>query len=141
MGRLADSFGRRRILWVSVVLLLAGTLLTLDRALWVIVLGVVVITVGFFGAHSTASSWVGRRALTAKAHATSLYLFAYYLGASIVGSLGGILYSAAGWDGVVAGVGALAVVALALALGPLRRLTPIGGPMKVSGRRAARWRP
>ncbi len=126
MGRLADRFGRRRILWVSVVLMIAGALLTLERPLGAIVLGIVVLTVGFFGAHSTASSWVGRRALTAKAHATSLYLFAYYLGSSIVGSLAGAVYTAAGWNGVVACVVALAVIALLLALGPLRRLTPIG---------------
>jgi len=39
-----------------------------------------VVTFGFFGGHSIVSSWVGRRAGNAKAQASSMYLFAYYLG-------------------------------------------------------------
>ena len=53
------------------------------------------LTIGFFGAHSVASSWVGRRATRDRAHATALYLFAYYLGSSVLGSLGGVVYGAA----------------------------------------------
>ena len=47
------------------------------------------------------SSWVGRRAGSAKAQATSMYLFAYYLGSSIAGAAGGLCYAASGWPGVV----------------------------------------
>lgn len=60
-----------------------------------IVLGIAVLTLGFFGGHSVATGWVGAQAQTKKAQASSLYLFAYYLGSSVVGSLGGIFWKMA----------------------------------------------
>jgi YNFM family putative membrane transporter len=50
----------------------------LTSSLPLVVAGVGIFTCGFFSSHAIASSWVGRRALTAKAQASSLYLFAYY---------------------------------------------------------------
>ena len=81
----------------------------------VIVGGVALFTCGFFSAHAIASSWVGRRARTAKAQASSLYLFAYYLGSSISGTLGGVFWSRFGWNGVAAMITVLIVTAFAVA--------------------------
>ncbi|MEI2444040.1 MFS transporter, partial [Priestia megaterium] len=58
-------------------------------------------TFGFFGGHSIASSWVGQRALKNKAQASSLYLFLYYTGSSVGGTIGGIFWSTFGWDGLI----------------------------------------
>jgi MFS transporter, YNFM family, putative membrane transport protein len=81
--------------------------------------GLLVVTVGFFAAHSVASSWVGRRASMlpggSPGVASSLYLFAYYLGSSVGGAAGGLAYDASGWPAVVGYVTALLVGALALA--------------------------
>ena len=60
-----------------------------------------VFTIGFFGAHAIASAWVGVYAGSARAQASSLYLFSYYMGSSISGTGGGFFYSAWGWNGVV----------------------------------------
>ncbi|MDP9457490.1 MAG: MFS transporter [Actinomycetota bacterium] len=119
MGRLADRFGRGRVLWIAILLMLGGVVTTLAGNLAVIVVGVAVLTFGFFGAHSIASGWVGQRALAAKAQASALYLLCYYLGSSIGGSAGGLAYSYAGWPGLVAMVAGL----LILALIPAARLT------------------
>jgi YNFM family putative membrane transporter len=51
---------------------------------------------------------VGRRAGTAKAQATALYLFFYYLGGAIAGAAGGLFYADDGWNGVAAFIAALA---------------------------------
>ncbi|MGB8839993.1 MAG: MFS transporter, partial [Aliidongia sp.] len=127
-GSLADRFGRRKMLWATIVILLGGIELTrADRAA-VIILGVAVVTIGFFGAHAICSSWVTRRALTAKAEATSLYLFFYYLGSSAVGSLGGMIYQEAGWGGVANLLTLMQVMALTIAL-RLSFLQPIGTPL------------
>jgi YNFM family putative membrane transporter len=101
IGHLAGKLGRRKLLWAMFVVMLAGVALTAAAELWLIVAGIVVVTFGFFGGHSIVSSWVGRRAGTAKANASSMYLFAYYLGSSLAGALGGIFYAARGWHGVM----------------------------------------
>jgi MFS transporter, YNFM family, putative membrane transport protein len=100
IGHLAGRLGRRKVLWTMFVVMLAGIALTTVESLWVIIAGIAVITFGFFGGHSIVSSWVGRRAGSAKAQATSMYLFAYYMGSSIAGAVGGLFYSAHGWAGV-----------------------------------------
>ncbi len=115
-GALAGRRGRRRVLWVPVTAMLVGVGLTLAGNLWLVVLGVAILTVGFFGGHSIASSWVGRRARGGKAQASALYLFFYYAGASAVGSAGGFGWAHAGWPGVAAMVGAAAVAALAVSV-------------------------
>lgn len=114
MGRLADRVGRRKVLWLAVSIMLAGAWITLVTPLALKILGVAVFTFGFFGGHSIASSWVGRRALRDKAHASSLYLLFYYAGSSVAGSLGGIFWSGYGWVGVVGMITVLLVVALIL---------------------------
>lgn len=116
VGDLAGRLGRRKVLWATIVIMISGLALTMADGLAVIVLGIAVLTFGFFGAHSTVSSWVGRRALHARAQASSLYLFFYYLGSSVVGSAGGFFWSAWGWGGVVGLIGILLVVALSIAL-------------------------
>jgi YNFM family putative membrane transporter len=124
VGRLADRYGRRNVLWMCEAIFLAGVLITLANDLVAIVAGITILTVGFFGAHSVASSWVGRRATRDRAHATALYLFAYYLGSSVLGSLGGVVFGARGWPGTVIAVAAVLVVALIVAIGVLRVVTP-----------------
>lgn len=114
MGRLADRLGRRRVLWVGITILLAGAFVTLPAPAVVKLLGLAILTFGFFAGHSIASSWVGRRATHDKAQASSLYLFAYYLGSSVGGFAGGFFWARFGWPGVVGMVAALALAALAL---------------------------
>lgn len=102
MGRLMQRFGRRLVIRGTIAAMLAGTLLTLADTTAIIVAGVAVFTCGFFGVHSIASGWVSRRAITNRAQATSLYLFSYYLGSSISGTLGGLFWVSLGWSGVAA---------------------------------------
>lgn len=82
--------------------------------------GLLLVTVGFFGAHSVASSWVGRRSVLlpggSSGQASALYLFAYYAGSSVGGALGGVAYDVGAWTGLVLYVSALLLGALALSL-------------------------
>lgn len=127
-GRLADRLGRRNVLWIVMALMLAGLLLTLARPLPVVVAGMALFTFGFFATHSVASSWVGMRARAPQALASAMYLFFYYLGSSVIGSLCGLVWSGAGWPGVV-GLLALALgLAFLIAL-HLRALAPLAAPV------------
>lgn len=116
MGDLAGRFGRRRVIWVAAAIELFGVAVTLPDNLPAILLGVGLITWGFFGLHSIASSWVGLRAPTGRAQATALYLFSYYVGSSTVGSAGGWFFSRWGWPGVASLLGATVAAALVVAL-------------------------
>lgn len=116
MGRLADRAGSSRILAVSLAIMLFGGLVTLSGTLAVKIAGVAIFTFGFFGSHSVASSSVGKAAKSDKAQASSLYLLFYYLGSSILGTLGGKFLSLFGWGGIVGYITSLLVIALLLLL-------------------------
>jgi YNFM family putative membrane transporter len=115
-GALADRLGRGSVLGAGLLMMIGGVALSLASGLPGIILGIVFITAGFFAAHSVASSWIGRLAVSHKGHASSLYLLNYYLGASIVGSAGGWFWSAQGWSGVAGFTAALLALALLAAL-------------------------
>jgi YNFM family putative membrane transporter len=100
-GLLGDRIGHFVVLPASVLIAAAGAAVTLSSSLPLIILGIVLVTIGFFATHSVASALVGRLARDTKGHASSLYLLAYYLGSSIAGSLGGYFWLADGWSAVV----------------------------------------
>jgi YNFM family putative membrane transporter len=123
-GRLADRFSRRAVVPIACAIFAAGLLITLSGSLPVVVLGVAVMTAGFFAVHGVTSGWVPTRAHAggvAAGQAASLYLFAYYLGSSVFGSVTGHAWSVGGWPGVVLLAGGLVVVTGVLALW-LRRI-------------------
>ena len=111
-GRLADRAGRRVVLAAGLSAAIAGVALTLPSSLPCIVAGLVVLTAGFFAAHSVASGSVGGLAPVAPAQASALYLCLYYVGSSVAGSAGGVCYARGGWPLTAA----FAVVLLAVAL-------------------------
>ncbi|MCU1671374.1 MAG: major facilitator superfamily 1 [Blastococcus sp.] len=123
-GRWADRFGRRSVVPVGCLITAAGIGLTLPPSLPVVVLGLAVMTAGFFVVHGVASGWVPGRAHAggvAGGQAASLYLFAYYLGSSVFGSLAGRAWTVAAWPAVTALSLALVAVTGLLAAG-LRRM-------------------
>ena len=130
MGDLAGRFGRRRVLWIAITIEAAGVAVTLPDNIFAVVAGVGLITWGFFGAHSIASSWVGLRADRGRAQAAALYLFFYYVGSSLIGSAGGLFYARGGWPGVAALLAALTGAALILAL----RLSKVPPPRHLLNR-------
>lgn len=101
LGNLVNRHGRSRIMLTSLAIMGSGLLLTLETSLVAVVAGIVIFTIGFFGAHSVASAWVGFLATSARAQASSLYLFAYYMGSSVSGTAGGTVYHHWHWGGVV----------------------------------------
>lgn len=120
-GSIADRWGRWRVMAVGLTIALTGIVLGSLAGIWNALAGVSLLTFGFFIAHTIASGWVGRLAQHSKGHASSLYLLAYYLGSSIVGSVGGWFWSHGGWGAVVGLTSVMIATALGLAV-LLRRL-------------------
>ena len=96
---------------VALVVLGASVLLV------AVLVGLVVFTTGFFGAHSVASGWVAGRAAVNKSHASALYLMAYYTGSSVGGTAIGLAWSAGGWPATVAAVAGCFVAGALVAAG------------------------
>lgn len=111
-GSLTTRFGRGPVLLASIVIMLIGILITALAPVAAIFVGMMLFTAGFFAAHSVASSWIGRRARRAKGQASSLYLFCYYAGSSIAGTLGGVFWHNFGWGGVVSFISVMLLLAL-----------------------------
>lgn len=114
-GSLTQKYGLGRILIASITLMLIGILITLCSNVWLVLFGMTVLTTGFFAAHSVASSWVGRRAKRARGQASSLYLFSYYAGSSIAGTVGGLFWEHFGWTGVALFIAGILFIGLIIA--------------------------
>lgn len=108
-GKLVARLGRRGALYLAVATTAAGLLLSLADSLAAVLLGLVLITAGFFAGHAVASSAVSRTARTGRAQASALYQSAYYVGSSAGGTLGAVAFHAGGWGATVA-LGLLAVL-------------------------------
>ena len=119
-GILGDRIGHFVVLPAGVLVTAIGAAVTLATPLPLVILGIILVTIGFFVTHSVASALVGRLASGAKGHASSLYLLAYYLGSSIAGSVGGYFWLADGWSAVVAFILAMLAACLVSAFAVAR---------------------
>lgn len=111
-GALTFKFGRGRVFMISVGLMLLGLCISLFSSIWLILVGLLIFSCGFFAAHSVASSWIGQRAKRAKGQASALYLFFYYTGSSIAGTSGGLVWYHYGWSGLVLFLSLMLICAL-----------------------------
>lgn len=112
MGHLADNYGKQKILRIALFIMIVGIGITLTKNLALKILGIALLTFGFFGGHSIASSWVGHLSTHDKAQASSLYLFFYYIGSSVGGTSAGTFWTNYGWVGVVGIIVTFILVAL-----------------------------
>ncbi|QNS04485.1 MFS transporter [Streptomyces xanthii] len=108
-GRLVARLGRRGTLYLAAGTTMTGLLLALVPAFPVVLLGLVLITAGFFAGHATASSSVSHTATHGRAQASALYQSAYYVGSSVGSAVGAVAFHARGWAGTV-GLGCVAVL-------------------------------
>ncbi|GAB3179713.1 MFS transporter [Nesterenkonia halophila] len=118
-GRLASRHARRPVLLAGNGLMIVGVLLTLVPHTAAVIVGVVVLTGGFFAAHAVAAGWAGAAAVGGAAQSASLYTLGYYAGSSIFGYLGGTFLHLGGWPatvGMVVGLAATATVLAAVVL-------------------------
>lgn len=115
-GRLARSFSQPACMTLGILILMTGTLITLRESLPWIIVGLTTNAVGFFLAHSMASSWVGRQAQRARGSASALYLVFYYLGASLGSLWLEPFWQRGGWLGVAIASWLMLSVTLGIAL-------------------------
>ena len=114
-GALTNRLGRGPVMLGATAIMLLGLLITAFNSLWLILPGMMLFTAGFFAAHAVASGWIGPRARRARGQASSLYLFSYYVGSSVAGTLGGVFWHNFGWFGITLFISVLLILALLVA--------------------------
>lgn len=125
-GAMTDKYGRGRVLIAGAALMLVGLLATMSAWLPGALIGLFLFTASFFAMHSTASSWIGLAATSHRAEASSMYLFSYYAGSSLVGAATGVVFAWTSWSGFILILAAilLGVVITAAGLARAERHAP-----------------
>jgi MFS transporter, YNFM family, putative membrane transport protein len=121
-GRLAERLGRPAVIVAGGLLAVAGVAVSVASPLPIIVVGLAMITAGFFAAHGIASGWAASRGHRrgAASQASAFYLLAYYVGSSVFGELGTSLWESGRWTAVAIMVGVLLLIATATSSTQLR---------------------
>lgn len=96
-AKVSGRFGRKRVMLFLHGVTLSTLLLMGFESLWLVILGLLLFTAAFFGAHAVAIGWVGAAAATGRAQATSVCNLLYYLGSSCLGWVGGLFFEQFGW--------------------------------------------
>ncbi|QGU08572.1 Inner membrane transport protein YnfM [Corynebacterium occultum] len=126
-GDWSDKFGRDRTMIIAALLMLAALALTAVPKLGVVLTALFLFTAAFFTIHSAASGWVGTIATTHRAEASSMYLFCYYLGSSLLGWLSGFFFAEFGWAGMLLWLAGILLGLLVLVVFLTRREAPTPG--------------
>ena len=142
-GRLAERLGRPVVVLAGGLFATAGVAVSLASPLPVVILGIAMITAGFFAAHGVASGWAasaGQRRQAA-AQAPAFYLLAYYLGSSVFGVLGANLWESGRWPAVAVMAAVLLLTAAATGGAQARASAPGVTPLAQPGCPAIGSRP
>ncbi|WP_425432278.1 MFS transporter [Haloechinothrix alba] len=101
-GRLVGRFGRTGSLLGALAGTVLGAMMTLAGSLPVVIAGFVVLTAGFFAAHAVSSGWTASAARRGgRGQASGLYTLAYYVGSSVGGTVGSVVFARAGWGALI----------------------------------------
>lgn len=101
-GRLATKLSRTSLTLIGMVTALVGAGLTLVNSLPVIIIGMSLLTGGFFLGHTGASaSASASRPGVDSTRSAAIYLTVYYLGTSLGAWLSAVLFTGFAWPGVV----------------------------------------
>jgi predicted MFS family arabinose efflux permease len=101
-ARLANRFGRRRVMAVVGPVIAAGLVSTLCKPLWAIEFGLLLVSSAIFVQQTLATAFVGVAAREGKSTAVGLYVTFYYIGGSAGGLVPGGAWHEYGWPGCVA---------------------------------------
>lgn len=95
---LLRRFGSARTVRVAVMLSMVGVLLSLATPLWVIVIGLAIMSTGVFITQSATISYIAMNVKKGRSLASGLYYMAYYAGGTMGAWLGGLAYARGAWS-------------------------------------------
>lgn len=104
---LAGKFSLDKVRLIGIFVFSFGVFLTVVSHLTIVIIGLCVMCLGFFTAHSLTAASVAAKAEHHKGSASSLYLVAYYIGVTLGSSAVSPIWNSFGWFGVVLLLGLL----------------------------------
>ncbi|WP_228777416.1 MFS transporter [Lonepinella koalarum] len=111
-AKLIHNVGIANSLLLAIMSSIIGALITLCSPLWLIIVGLIIMSSGVFISQATTISHISQHVNQGRSLASGLYYMCYYTGGSIGAWVCGISYTYFGWSGVVFTVVLLQIVAL-----------------------------
>ncbi|MCF7529764.1 MFS transporter [Neisseria lisongii] len=100
-AKLIRSFGSRITIFIAVGLSMAGVLLAYAQPLWLIVVGLTMMSSGVFITQAATINYIAEHVKEGRSLASGLYYMAYYSGGTIGAWLCGLAYAAGQWTAVI----------------------------------------
>lgn len=97
-GSLSDRYSSKKIIRIALILFVIGVFLMFFSPLVSILLGLTLLTISFFSAHTIAGRLVTEFTPEGKTMATSLYWLFYYIGSSVIGTSTGVFVNNEYWS-------------------------------------------
>ncbi len=109
-GFVIRRIGRRHFMIINFAVWAVGLGLTLTDPLWMIILGLALCAACGLITQATSTGYVTITAQFGRSSAVGLYVTSFYLGGSVGGALGGILWTHGGWPSVAAMCGVMLII-------------------------------
>ncbi|WP_318588270.1 MFS transporter [Bacillus thuringiensis] len=101
-GKLTEKYSRVHLIFGAITVSLIGAIMTISSSIFVLSIGLILFATGFFAGHSITSGWIGVISPPdLRVYSSSIYLFFYYIGSTLIGWYGGMLLSLFGWSGMI----------------------------------------
>lgn len=114
-GFLSDRYSSRVLLHLFLFILLVSlSLMMLPSLVWILI-GLMLLTVAFFSAHTVAGRLITLLSPSGTTAATSMYWLFYYIGSSTIGTSSGLFINEGRWNSFFLSLMALAIAALVVA--------------------------
>jgi MFS transporter, YNFM family, putative membrane transport protein len=124
-GALLPRVGLRTGITGSILLSLAGVLLTLVHSLPVVIIGLALCCTGVFISQSCATSFLREAASeSTRASAVGMYVACYYIGGTVAGVAPSLVWKLGGWTACAAMVALIDVISIVIARRGWREVTP-----------------
>lgn len=115
-SNLISQFGAARMVRVAVVLSMLGVILTLSAPLWVVVVGLAVMSSGVFITQSATITYIAVNVKQGRSLALGLYYMCYYFGGTLGAWACGVAYTHGRWRMTVWTLLFVQMLALAMAV-------------------------
>ncbi|WP_296403142.1 MFS transporter [Psychrobacter sp.] len=113
--KLIQRFGSARTIVVAVIISIVGVLITLSAPLWLIVIGLAIMSSGVFITQSSTIGYIASNVSEGRSLASGIYYMGYYAGGTAGAWACGLAYSYGDWTATVILLVAMQVLALIIA--------------------------